>query len=155
VSRVQIELAASPRRVFQVLEDPRALRILVPGARTIRHFDPRWPDPGTVVHHSVGVAPLVIRDSTEVLECQPPRLLVLEAHVQALGHFEVRFELQPSGSGTTMVVSEQPVRGLAGWPLIRPAVDLAISLRNWELGRRMKNVLQQRAQILGHPLNSE
>jgi uncharacterized protein YndB with AHSA1/START domain len=155
VSHIEVHLPSRPERVFQVLEDPRSLRILVPGAHTIRRFDPDWPAVGSSVHHSVGLPPLVVRDTTQVIRCQPPRLLVLDARVHLLGRFTVQFQLTPSGAGTHLVVREEPVAGVASLPRLRPAVELALSLRNLELGRRMRAVLEQRAEVLGHALNGE
>jgi hypothetical protein len=140
-------LPVGPERAFEVLEDPRAYRALVVGARRIRRFDPRWPETGTRLHHSVGVAPLIVRDTTEVQECIPGRRLVLEARLQMLGRFVVEFEFRPDPEGCRLTVAERTVQGVAALPLVRTVMNLAIHLRNRELCRRYRRIVQRREQL--------
>lgn len=142
---VETVLPASPTLAFSVLEDPRALRMLVLGARRIRRFEPHWPSPGSTVHHSVGFFPLVVRDTTVVLECEQDRHLLLEARVSRLGAFQVDFRLDPLPDGTTrLLIEERVIRGLLKASPVRPVVDMAIKLRNRELGRRYRHLVEQR-----------
>lgn len=145
---VETILPASPQVAFSVLEDPRALRMLVLGARRIRRFEPHWPSPGSAVHHSVGFFPLVVRDTTVVLDCEQDRHLLLEARVSLIGAFHVDFRLDPQPDGTTrLTIGEQVIRGPMSLPFVRPLVDLAVKLRNVELGRRYRHLVEQRLAV--------
>lgn len=148
-------LAVPSEEVYRVLEDARALRILVPGARRIRRFDPRWPDVGSRVHHTSGVYPLVLRDTTEVLECDPGRRLVLVARLQALGAFEVCFDLSPEGQGTRLGVTERPVGGPFRLPLLRSVAEIAVALRNIEMMRRFDRLVRHRARVRSESIDRQ
>jgi uncharacterized protein YndB with AHSA1/START domain len=144
MARTVVMLEAPPDRVFRLLGDPRSLAYFVVGTKKIRRFDPRWPDPGTKVHHSVGFGPLVLHDETEVLESVPTSLLVLEVRLRPFGHFKVEFTLSPHGMGTELIVDEYPVAGPASAPGLSEVVDRLIKLRNIELARRLQELVGQR-----------
>lgn len=108
----EIEIAASPEAVFDVLSDPAAYAHWVVGAKEIRGADPGFPQPGTRFHHTVGVGPLTLKDHTTVVELEPPRRLVLEANLRALGSALVTLDLHPQGAGSRIVMTERPSRGL-------------------------------------------
>jgi hypothetical protein len=131
VSRASTVLPVDPGRAFQLLEDPRSLRAMVAGAHRIRRFDPRWPDVGSAVHHSVGLPPLVLRDVTVVMECLPGRRLVLEARLRFLGVLIVEF-------------TERPASGAVTQPGLRSIVEGATALRNAELCRRFARLIRRR-----------
>jgi uncharacterized protein YndB with AHSA1/START domain len=153
MARTETLLEGTPERVFTLLGDPRSLAYFVVGTRTIRRFDPRWPDPGTSVHHSVGIGPLVLRDETVVRWADPSRRLVLDARIRPLGQFRVDFTLHPEGTGTRLTVDEYPVAGVAALPVIGTLVDRLVYLRNLEMGRRLRRLVdrreQQRARAVG------
>lgn len=141
-----VTLPVAMERAFYLLEDPRTYSYIVVGTRTIRAFDPNWPDPHTQIHHSVGIGPLVIRDSTEVVEVQPPHLLVLEARFRPFGVVTVRFTLEPAGADTRLTVEETPRRGPVALPGFERVIDAAIYLRNWEMLRRIHRLVERRPQ---------
>jgi uncharacterized protein YndB with AHSA1/START domain len=141
-SEVSTVLPAPPARAFAVLENPRSFERLVAGARRIRRFDPRWPDQGTVIHHTVGVPPLLVRDTTEVIEVEPPRLLRLEARIWPAGTLQVQFEFSPCPEGCRLVVREEPSSGPIGWPVVRDVARLAIRARNLEICRRYRKMMR-------------
>lgn len=144
MSTVTSTLPAEPSRVFTALADARALRYFVPGARTVRRFDPTWPEAGAEMRHSLGVGPLVIRDSTVVLDCEPPERLVLEAHARLLGTFEITFSLQDADGRTTLRIEETAVAGPLTLPVLRQVGDALITARNHEMCRRLANLVQSR-----------
>ncbi len=145
MSRVTCHLDVPRSRAFELLEDPRALRRLVAGARTIRRFDPAWPDAGTCIHHTVGIPPVVVRDTTEVVEVEPDRRLLLDARVQFLGRFAIELTLEDApGGGSDLTVREEAVGGLLGARALRRLTDAAIHLRNRELCRRFARLLATR-----------
>jgi uncharacterized protein YndB with AHSA1/START domain len=147
LSRISVFLPVPPDRAFQLLEDPRSLRALVAGARRIRRFDPRWPEPGSAVHHSLGVPPLGVRDVTVVTECEPGRRLVLKAGIHYLGSLIVEFELEPHGTGTVLSVTERPAAGAVNLPGMREIVDAAAAVRNAGLGRRFAKLIAKRERL--------
>ena len=67
---VQRRLNCSPEQVFAVLRDGWTYPVWVVGASRMRSVDEGWPAPGTKLHHSFGVWPLLIDDTTEVLEIE-------------------------------------------------------------------------------------
>jgi uncharacterized protein YndB with AHSA1/START domain len=135
---------ASPERVFLLLGDPRSLSYFVVGTKTIRRFDPHWPDLGSVVHHSVGAGPFTLHDSSEVVDVEPDRRLVLEARIRPLAVMKVEFDLLPHPEGTQLVVTETPISGPAALPVIGRVVDAMVALRNKEMGRRLAVLIDAR-----------
>lgn len=141
MSAVSTLIDAPLDSVFDVLCDPRALHYFVAGARTVRRFDPRWPDPGTAIDHTIGVAPLVLRDRTVAIECESNRRLLFEAHAHLLGVFRIEFLLEPNGSATTLRVDERAIAGPFSKSLPRIVGDVLLSLRNLEMCRRMRHLV--------------
>jgi uncharacterized protein YndB with AHSA1/START domain len=137
-------LAGPPDRVFALLGDPRSLSYFVVGTKTIRQFDPHWPDPGTKVHHTIGIGPLALSDETEVRESEADRRLVLDAKIRPFGIFRVEFDLAPHAEGTSLTVNEFPLSGVAALPAMSAVVDRLIRLRNIELSRRLQNLAERR-----------
>ena len=72
---------------------------------------PTWPATGAQLHHSVGSWPLLLDDSTEVLEVQPGSMLALKARAWPAGAAEVRLHLRPRGAETEVVIEEDARRG--------------------------------------------
>lgn len=120
------------------------MRTYVVGARTIRSFDPRWPEEGAVAHHTVGVAPFVLRDFTVVNTCAPPHLLVLDAKVRPLGTARITFLLKEDPVGTLLSVEESPLSGLFALPILRQITGGLIRLRNVEMCRRLRKMVDRR-----------
>jgi hypothetical protein len=75
-----------------------------------------------------------IRDS---LERDRPRHLELRARARPVGHAHVAIDLEPSGTGTTVTMREEPVDGPAA-KLHNPLQDKLIHHRNVETLRRLK-----------------
>lgn len=101
--------------VWAVISDPRTYPEWLVGARRIRAVDDDWPAPGTSFHHTIGWAPLRLRDRTDVVSVDAPRELVLRPHLSVLGTATVRIGLQPDDAGGTVVdISEAPHAGLIG-----------------------------------------
>ena len=137
-------LPAPRTHVFALLEGPSALAYFVVGTRKIRSFDAQWPKLHTEVHHSVGVGPFQLRDTTEVIENHPPNRLVLEARFRSFGVVTVDFELLEHANGTELLVEEYPVRGLVALPGVSRLVDAIIALRNKEMLRRINRLVELR-----------
>jgi Polyketide cyclase / dehydrase and lipid transport len=149
MAKIVISLPTTPDRVFSLLEDPRSLAYFVVGTRTIRRFDPGWPDPQTEVHHTIGIFPFLLRDKTTVVEAQPGTYLALEARFRPIGVMRVEFRLADRGDHTELTVDEYPVSGPVAVSGIRRAVDALVALRNLEMSRRLKRLIDAReAQLL-------
>ena len=64
---VEAVIDVPQRRVFEVLADPRTYPDWLVGAEDVRQVDCRFPERGAEFHHTVGVSPATIDDSTESL----------------------------------------------------------------------------------------
>src|SRR5919107_344020 len=109
-----IQARCTPEAAFAVLSDPDSYGHWVVGAADIRDADPAWPAPGTKFHHTQGVRWLGLKDTTSVLDAEPPHRLVLEVRARPLLIAEVAIGLAPSanGGGTTITMTERPLEGL-------------------------------------------
>jgi uncharacterized protein YndB with AHSA1/START domain len=130
---------ARPEDVFATLSDPWLLPVWVVGATHIRGVDAEWPQPGARVHHQVGPWPVAISDDTEVIECEPPRRLVLQARGYPFGEARIVLTVEPDGTGSSVCMAEAPNRG--------PARRLDNPLQRWLLAARNKESLARLAAI--------
>lgn len=129
-------VAAPPEAVFAVLANGWLFPSWVVGATRMRAVDDEWPAVGAKLHHSVGVWPALINDSTSVLEWDPPRRAALQARIWPVGEATVTLEVRPEGTGCVVRIVEEPSSGpLAMLP--DPLADLPIKLRNVETLRRL------------------
>lgn len=134
-------VAAPPQAVWRILAEPRSYAHWVVGSSRTRDFDDRWPEPGTVFHHTQGVGPLGLRDTTEVIEAREPDRLVLEVRMRPLLVARVELALAPHGDGTWLTIRESPFGGLLGrfgGPLLEPA----LAARNVESLRRLRRLAE-------------
>ena len=129
-------IPASAERIWQVLADPDSYAHWVVGSDTIRDADPGWPQPGTRIHHRVGVGPLKINDNTEVVEAAPPRHLALQARARPLGSARVVLDLAEEGASTRVVMVEEPGDRFSR-TLHNPITDRLVHHRNRESLRRL------------------
>jgi uncharacterized protein YndB with AHSA1/START domain len=134
---VKHRVEASPQHVFDVLADGWLFPSWVVGASRIRKVDEGWPAVGTRIHHSFGSWPLVIDDTTHVIECVPPRRLVLVARGWPLGEARVEIEIAPEGHNVSVVrLREDAIHG-PGTLVPKPLRQLALLPRNQETLRRL------------------
>jgi uncharacterized protein YndB with AHSA1/START domain len=144
MSTTHIVIRAPADAVFDVLMDPYAYPRWVVGAHTIRAVDPDWPKDGTSFHHTVGVWPFRIRDSTTLVHAERPRLVMLRARAWPLGEADVRIELEQRDGLTRVTMYEEPVHG-PGRAIWREPTQWITTLRNrWSLAR-LKNLVESRA----------
>ena len=130
------EVASSPEAVFAVLTNGWLFPVWVVGASRMRDVDERWPAVGAKIYHSVGVWPVLINDSTSLLEWDPPRRAVLQARLWPAGAATVCLDVEPINGGCLVTMTETPSSGpFAMVP--RPAADLPIKVRNVETLRRL------------------
>ena len=95
----QRTIHASPDAVWRVLSDGWLYPLWVVGATRMRDVDADWPAPGSRLHHSAGVWPLIINDETTCETLEPQRRMRLRAKGWPLGEADVVIELEPIGDG--------------------------------------------------------
>jgi hypothetical protein len=134
---------ATPDRVWEVLADGWLYPLFVVGASRMREVDDEWPAVGAELHHSVGTWPLLLDDTTEVLECHPGTKLRLRARAWPTGAAEVTLRLRPTGTDTEVVIEEDAVAGPAVL-LPKPLRDASLTWRNSETLRRLAYVAENR-----------
>jgi uncharacterized protein YndB with AHSA1/START domain len=143
VSTTSRPISATPEQVWSVLSDGWLYALWVVGAARMREVDEGWPAVGTRLHHSVGTWPLLIDDTTEVLEVQPNERILLLARGWPTGQAHVEITLRPSGTDTVVTIVEQATSGPGA--LIPKAVqDPQLHVRNIEALRRLAFVVEGR-----------
>lgn len=141
VSRV---MRCQPTDVFAVLSDGWSYGEWVVGAARVREVDAGWPSEGTRIHHSVGVWPLLINDTTHAQGAEPPNRLRLRARAWPTGEAEVEFRLEPHPDGCLVTIHEQAVSGPA--KMIPAPVEAAmLKWRNTETLRRLSFIAEGRS----------
>lgn len=129
-------IAAPPEAVFEVLANGWLFPVWVVGATRMRDVDEAWPSVGAKLHHSVGVWPALINDSTSVLEWDPPRRAALQARIWPVGEATVTLDVGLEPGGCTVTMTEVPSTG--PWAKLPAAVsNAAITVRNVETLRRL------------------
>jgi uncharacterized protein YndB with AHSA1/START domain len=141
VTRRRIQ--ADPGTVFGVISDGWTFPSWVVGASRIRAVEEDFPAPGTRLHHSVGVWPLMIQDHTEVTRCDPGKRLVLLARAWPAGEAIVDIELEPDGDGTLVTMREDAVGG-PGRLIPQPIRAVGLKIRNEETLRRLASLAERR-----------
>jgi len=136
--------ACSTDQVWDVLSDGWLYPLWVVGASRIRDVDDGWPAEGRKLHHSFGVWPLVIDDTTEVIEIQPDQRIVLEARGWPVGTARVEITVQPDGNGSLVSIAEDVSSG-PGQLVPQPIRVAAMDIRNKETLRRLAYLAEGRA----------
>jgi len=128
--------------VFAVLTDGWSYAAWVVGASRVRDVDAGWPEEGHSIHHSVGAWPVLIDDTTTVLEYDPLRKLRLRVRAWPAGEGEVEFRVTETPEGCLVSMRERVSGGLA---LFVPpvAADLALRPRNTETLRRLALLVEK------------
>jgi uncharacterized protein YndB with AHSA1/START domain len=137
-------IAATPDQVWAILTDGWLYPLWVVGASRMRDVDETWPAPGSRLHHSIGSWPLLLDDTTEVVESQPGSMLTLHARAWPAGRATVTIRLSPVGTETEVTLEEQATSGPAA---VVPNVvqDPPLGWRNVECQRRLAYLAERRA----------
>jgi uncharacterized protein YndB with AHSA1/START domain len=143
VSTTSRPVAATPEQVWEVLADGWLYPLFVVGAARMRAVDDTWPAVGSRLHHSVGTWPLLIDDTTEVLEVEEGKRLLLLARGWPAGQAHVDISLQPSGDTTVVTITEDATAG-PGLLVPKPLRDAQLHVRNVEALRRLAFVVEGR-----------
>jgi hypothetical protein len=143
MSRNVRTMSCSPQDVFAVLGDGWTYASWVVGAARIRDVEADWPAAGSKIHHSVGLWPLLISDSTEVEHVDVPHELRLKVRLWPTGSGIVTMRCRATGAGTEVTMEEQLVSGPASL-LPRPVKDALLHARNVEALRRLAYLVENR-----------
>jgi hypothetical protein len=143
---VERMVPVSVEQVFETLADGWLYACWVVGASHIRGVDPHWPQVGARIHHSVGLWPFTVADTTEVTAVEPPYLVELNARLWPFGAARVRVELNELEPQLTRVrMIEHAVRGPAALTP-KPAQELLLAPRNRESLARLADLAVGRNQ---------
>lgn len=135
---------APPGDVWSVLSDGWQYATWVVGASRIREVDRDWPAEGSRIHHSFGLWPLLIDDTTEVLGSVHERELRLKARGWPAGEAEVQLTLTPERADQTAVSILEDATAGPGKAVPAPVRQLVIGPRNVETLRRLALLAQGR-----------
>ncbi len=140
-------MACTPEDIFAVLSNGWLYPSWVVGASRIRDVDTAWPAVDAKIHHSFGVWPLLIDDSTSILEWDPPRHALLKARGWPAGSAHVGIDVSPESRGCTVTIHEDAVEGpgLLVPKLVRASV---LHVRNDETLQRLAYLAEGHAE---HP----
>lgn len=134
---------ATPDEVWAVLADGWLYPLWVVGATRMREVEQSWPQAGSQIFHSVGAWPLVIDDSTSVVESVPAQHLRLRARAWPAGEATVVLDLEPT-DGKTLVRIQEDVASGPGRLVPPPVRHLQLAWRNTETLRRLALVVEGR-----------
>lgn len=141
----EIVIDVPPEDVWATLADGSSFDKWVVGCQGIRAQEGTWPAVGSSIHHTVGVGPATIDDTTTVEVSDPPRRLVLRAKAGPVGVARVDFALTPLEGGRTCVAMEEgPVEGPAA-RIPEVVADVLLAGRNAETLSRLKQLVEERA----------
>ena len=136
-------LRCSPEDVFAVIADGWLFPSWVVGASRMREVDDAWPTPGAELHHSFGMWPAVIDDTTVAIEWDPPRRAVMKARGWPIGEALVTLDVKPRGDETVVRIQEEAVAG-PGRLVPTPLLDLGLYVRNAETLHRLAYLAEGR-----------
>lgn len=129
-------MRCAPEDVFAVLNDGWLFPSWVVGASRMRDVSSDWPRQDAHLHHSFGAWPVLIDDTTTVLEFDPPRRLVLRARGWPIGEAHVVLDVKPRGEGCVVRMQEYATAG-PGALIPPPLLDVGLHWRNRETLRRL------------------
>jgi hypothetical protein len=143
VATVEHQTTASPEQVWSVLADGWSYTTWVVGACRVRAVEPGWPGVGQKVYHSFGIWPVLLNDTTEVLEVSERESLTLKARGWPMGEATVHITLEPRQGGTLIRIREDASAG-PGTLMPKPLRQLAITPRNHESLSRLASLSERR-----------
>jgi hypothetical protein len=142
---VKRDTIATRQQVWDVLANGWTYSQWVVGNTRMRAVDPRWPAPGSTIHHTIGVWPVVLNDETEVESSTPLEELVLLAKGRPFGGARIILRLFDTQNGCRIEMAEVPVGGPLN--LLPRQVALAAAYpRNRECLARLAALAERREQ---------
>lgn len=140
---VKRHTTASRKQVWDVVANGWMYSQWVVGNTRMRAVAPNWPAPGSKIHHTIGVWPVVVNDETVVESCTPLEELVLLAKVRPFGGARITLRLTDIHNGTRVEMAEVPVGGPLNW-LPRRLSLLLVYPRNRECVERLVSLAERR-----------
>lgn len=138
-------MRCEPQDVLDVLAEGWSYAGWVVGTARIRKVDDSWPEPGARIAHSVGLWPVLLHDTTSVVDWDPAGRIELRARGWPAGEAQIVIEVEPHPAGGTLVrMHEDAVRGVARL-VPRPVRDAALVPRNVETLRRLAYIAENRS----------
>lgn len=137
-------MRCTPEDVFEVLANGWLYPVWVVGASRMREVDDSWPAEGSRLHHSVGVWPALLDDTTVVEEWSPPNRMVIRAKGWPIGEARVVLRVRAWDGGAMVRIDEEPVKGPA---TLLPSLITAplLRFRNAETLHRLAYLAEGRA----------
>jgi uncharacterized protein YndB with AHSA1/START domain len=139
VNHVRID--AAPDDVFRILRTAERYADWIYGAKVIRDVDFAWPAVNAAFHHTVSMGLLRCKDSTKILDIDPPNRLVLEARMRPFGVAHVIVTITPVVDGVSVMMEEKVISGR----FFRPKrwLEPLLRLRNAISLRRLKFLVER------------
>jgi hypothetical protein len=137
------ETTASRQQVWNVIAEGWTYSQWVVGNTRMRAVAPNWPAPGSKIHHTLGIWPVVLNDESEVESCTPLEELVLLAKGRPFGGARITLRLSDTHNGSRIEMAEVPVGGPLNWVPRRLALAAAWP-RNRECLRRLASLAERR-----------
>ena len=134
---------ATREEVWNVIADGWTYSQWVVGNTRMRAVDPNWPAPGSTIHHTIGIWPVVLNDETVVETCIPREELVLLAKGRPFGGARITLRLFDTEDGSRIEMAEVPVGGPLSWVPNRLALAAAYP-RNRECTARLVALAERR-----------
>jgi uncharacterized protein YndB with AHSA1/START domain len=106
---VDLVIRSPIHMVWAELADAYSYGDWVVGAKEIREVEGHWPERGSLFHHTVGMGPLNLKDTTKVVDVEPTHRIVLEARARPLGRARIEISLSRVGGGTTVALEEEAI----------------------------------------------
>ncbi|UXA16107.1 SRPBCC family protein [Mycobacterium sp. SMC-4] len=145
---VERDTSASRQQVWDVVANGWTYSQWVVGNSRMRAVDPNWPKPASTIHHSIGIWPALINDSTVVDSCDPGRELVLIANGRPFGKARITLKLHDlPGGGCRIEMSEIPVTAPMRW-LPQSAALALVYPRNRETTWRLAAMAERRPEAV-------
>ncbi len=138
-------VAASTQDVWAVLADGWLYPLWVVGAVRMRAVDDAWPAPGARLHHSSGLWPLLVDDTTSVEGCDVGHRLELTARGWPAGEARVTLTLEPAHAGATLVRLDEDAPAGIGHLVPGPVRRRGADARNTESLHRLDLLVTGRA----------
>jgi len=144
VSENRRRATCSSDDVFKVLADGWSYASWVVGAARVRAVGNDWPEEGSSIHHSVGVWPVVLDDTTTVVTCAPPHHLNLRARGWPAGEAEVDITIEDEPGGCEITIRETAKKGPATL-IPKHLENVALHVRNAEALDRLVFLAERRS----------
>lgn len=143
MARNTIRIDRSIQQVFDELLVPDNFGEWVVGAKRIRGTSGNWPSVGAEFHHTVGMGPVKLSDTTKIEEMDAPHRLVLDARAFPVGDARVELQLVSDTDGSTQVIMIEHVIGGPAKLIPGPVNERMIHLRNRRSLRRLQRLVRR------------